>query len=252
MHPFGVGHGEGLKTALLTSKDKLRSLLDRGTAISFSAEKPAPWLMRTLGSPPSIYSVDADIWLLKALREVALREDAALMCVVTTDYAMHKYRPGDPGSKRHMEGIDQALQETVEALETRGEEVLLCVTADHGMSEKNRAVNLELILKEHGIKAKMNTIIADRYVFHHSNLGGAAYIYLKDMEDAAKGYEVLQEVEGVEVVLRRDQAARLYHLDETRIGQQCVTEVPWLPARKKDPHHPKLTKIQVARAFTGK
>ena len=81
----------GLKTALLTSKDKLRTLLDKGASISFSAENPPKWIVKALGSPPPIYSIDIDLWLIKALRELMLREDPALIFAMTTDYVMHKY-----------------------------------------------------------------------------------------------------------------------------------------------------------------
>jgi len=216
------GREMGLKTALLTSKDKLRSLLNRGAITSFSAENPPPWVTKILGPPPPIYSVDVDIWLLKALRELMLKEGSTLVYAQTTDYAMHKHTPEESESKRHMEGIDEALREMVEILEARGEEVLLCITADHGMSEKNRAINLELALREYGVSSRMNTIIADRYVVHHRNLGGAAYVYLENICDASKCLEVLRETEGVESALPLDQASKLYHLDKTRIGDFLV------------------------------
>jgi phosphonoacetate hydrolase len=209
-----TGVSMGLKTALLTSKEKLRSLLHRGAATSFSSEQPPSWLTRRLGPSPDIYSVDVDLWLMKALREVIRKDDVDLVYAMTTDYTMHKYAPEDRESQRHMEGIDDELQETLDFLEARGDEVLLCVTADHGMSAKNLAAE--------GISSKMNTIIADRYVVHHRNLGGAAYIYLKNVGDADKCLEVLNEAEGVESALPLDLASKRYHLDRTRIGDVLV------------------------------
>lgn len=216
------GRRMGLKTALLTSKDKLRFLLNRGAITSFSAEKPPRWMTKTIGPPPPIYSVGVDIWLMKALRELILKEDSTLVYAMTTDYVMHKYAPEEKESKRHMEGIDEALRETVETLEAQGDEFLLCITADHGMAEKDRAVNLEMVLRAHGISSRVNTIIADRYVVHHSNLGGSAYVYLKDADDASKCLQVLREAEGVEEALPLDQASKRYHLDRTRVGDFLV------------------------------
>lgn len=212
------GAKRGLKTALLASKEKLRLLLSKGATISFSAEKPTDWVIKAVGQPPSIYSVDVNIWLFKALQETIRRQDPALVFVATTDYAMHMYGPRQSESKRHMKGIDRSLHMLLEKLETKGEETLVCITADHGMSEKKRAVNLELILKRHGIHSRMNPIIADRYVIHHRNLGGAVYIYLKNTHDTAESLEILRKTEGVEAALTRDQAERLYHLDGNRIG----------------------------------
>ncbi len=219
---FEICKKMGLRSALLTSKDKLRSLLDKGATISISAEKPPEWIIKKVGSPPPIYSIDVNIWLFKVAKEIILKEDPHLIYIVTTDYAMHKYAPEHEESKRHIRGIDQAIQELVELYELKGRELLLCVTADHGMSNKEKVVNLELILKEHNIHSKMNPIIADRYVVHHSNLGGAVYIYLKEHKFVHKAIDILEEIEGVEVVLSRRQAAKLFHLDEERIGDILV------------------------------
>jgi phosphonoacetate hydrolase len=217
-----TGASMGLKTALLTSKEKLRSLLHRGAVTSLSSEQPPSWLTKRIGSPPSIYSVDVDLWLMKALREVICTDDIDLVFVMTTDYTMHKYAPEHRESQRHLEGIDTELQETMELLEARGDEVLLCVTADHGMSAKDYAINLEQVLAAKGITSRMNTIIADRYVVHHSNLGGSTYIYLKNIEDTGKCLEVLKDVKGVELALPLEEASKRYHLDKTRIGDILV------------------------------
>lgn len=217
-----TGTSMGLKTALLTSKEKLRTLLHRGATTSFSSEQPPSWLTNRIGPSPAIYSVDVDLWLMKALREVIRKDDVDLIYVMTTDYTMHKYTPDDRESRRHMEGIDAEIQETLDFLEAKGDEVFLGVTADHGMSAKDYAVNLERILAMEGIPSRMNTIITDRYVVHHRNLGGAAYIYLKNAEDIGKSVAVLNEVKGVESVLILDEASKRYHLDRTRIGDILV------------------------------
>jgi len=67
---------------------------------------------------------------------------------------MHKYRPVDPESKRNMEKIDECIGDFTESF-IDCEETLLCITADHGMSDKKRAVNLEAILREANIEAKV-------------------------------------------------------------------------------------------------
>ena len=54
------------------------------------------------------------------------------------------------------------------------------VTADHGVGPKTHALDLNLIMKEGGITAKAIPIIKDRYVVHHQNLGGSAYVYLAE------------------------------------------------------------------------
>lgn len=212
----------GLKTALVTSKEKLRNLLCRGATISFSAEVPLPTLVADVGAPPPIYSVDVNIWMIRALRRLISQEDPSLIFAMTTDYAMHTFSPETQESKSHMAKLDQELTQIYDLLNQMGKDMLLCIVADHGMSEKTRALNLELILKQHGIASKLNTIIADRYVVHHRNLGGAAYLYLDDPKDKEKCIDVLQDIDGIEYIMDRDQACHLYHLDSERIGDIFV------------------------------
>lgn len=212
----------GLRTALLTSKEKLRTLLNRGATFSFSAENPPPTTVTDIGGPPPIYSIDVNIWLLRALRHLIIQKEPSLIFAMTTDYAMHTFSPETKESKSHMAGLDKELEETCDLLNRMGKDVLLCIVADHGMSMKNRAINLELVLKEHSISAKLNTIIADRYVVHHRNLGGAAYLYLDDCSDEAKCINILHDLDGIESVLDRDHASRVYHLDSERIGDLLV------------------------------
>lgn len=64
----------GRSSALLTSKDKLKILLNRGTSISMSVERPLKWIIDRIGSPPSIYSLEADLWLLKAACELLAKK----------------------------------------------------------------------------------------------------------------------------------------------------------------------------------
>jgi phosphonoacetate hydrolase len=219
---FELASNLGLKSALLTSKDKLLSLLNKGTSICFSAEKPLTSIKEVLGKPPSIYSTDINVWLMKALRLILKKDMVDIIYFMTTDYAMHMYEPQEKESIKHMRSIDEELQKTVRDLELKRKDVLVCITADHGMSNKNIAVNLELILRNKDIPNKMNTIIADRYNIHHSNLGGSAYIYLENAEDQPECFEVLNNIEGVEAVIPADKASILYHLDKNRIGDFLV------------------------------
>ena len=212
----------GLRTALVTSKEKLRTLLNRGATFSFSAENPSPAIVTEVGEPPPIYSTDVNIWLLRALRHLILQQDPSVLFAMTTDYAMHTFSPETEESKSHMAGVDSELEQTYDLLNRMGKDVLLCIVADHGMSMKNQAINLELVLKEHGVSAKLNTIIADRYVVHHRNLGGAAYLYLDDHRDEKKCINILHDLDGIELVMDRDHASRVYHLDSERIGDLLV------------------------------
>ena len=51
-------------------------------------------------------------------------------------------------------------------------------------------------LTEHGIPSSAIPIIKDRYVAHHGNLGGAAYVFLQKMGDLPKAIEMLGAAPG--------------------------------------------------------
>jgi len=62
----------------------------------------------------------------------------------------------------------------------------------------------------------------DRYVRHNRGCSGAAYVYLRSPQDAARVQEILVETKGVKRVLRRQQAAREHRLMPSRIGDFVV------------------------------
>lgn len=210
----------GWRSALLTVKDKLRTLLGAGASLSISAETPPAWLVDRLGTPPDICSLEVNHWLMTALRELVEREDAPeLVYLATTDYAMHKFAPEDERSGWHLSRLDGLLGEVMNAV--RGE-VMIVVTADHGMEAKRQALDLTRLLGRAGIRAEVIPIIKDRYVAHHQNLGGAAYVYLGDRHELPEAVGVLAEQPGVEEVLKTDEAAACFHLHPERIGDLMV------------------------------
>ena len=210
----------GWRSALLTTKDKLRTLLETDPSLSISAESPPAWLVDHLGAPPSVYSLEVNHWLMAALREVMQREDAPeLVYLSTTDYAMHKFAPEDEQSGWHLSRLDGLLGEALNAAQG---EVMVVVTADHGMLAKSRALDLTRVLGGAGIQAEVIPIIKDRYVAHHQNLGGAAYVYLAGYHELPEAVSVLVEQPGVEDVLEADEAASRFHLHPERIGDLMV------------------------------
>ena len=218
---FQMATKQKLKSVLLTSKDKLCALLSRGAQLAFSAESPPEWIVRKIGSPPHIYSIEVNAWLFKAAQATIKEWNPDLLYLTTTDYAMHKHRPEDSESKKSMQMIDQCIGNLAKSFGD-AEETLLCITADHGMSDKNRAVNLEVILLEVGIKSKVLPTVKDRYMLHHSGLGGSAYVYLEDQENVEKAADLILNTEGVEEVLDRGEALKRYHLYYDRIGDLLV------------------------------
>jgi phosphonoacetate hydrolase len=210
--------GRGGKTALFTAKDKLKSLIRDGAAIAESAERPSQWLVGRIGPAPGIYTVEVNHWLLRAALDTLRTDPPDFLYCSTTDYVTHTYPPDSEIAQANVREIDRLIGEIANA--APGLEMV--VTADHGMNAKSWGLDLEEILKARGIGAQVIPIIKDRHVVHHRNLGGAAYVYLRDPATEAEAAAALREEKGVEAVLTRETAARDYRLHPGRIGHLFI------------------------------
>jgi phosphonoacetate hydrolase len=208
----------GRSTAVLTAKQKLLDLVGRGADCTLCAETPDASAVAALGPPPDIYAPDLNLWLLDALAWVLRERDPDLVYCATTDGMMHHHAPETPASQTHIRGLDSALGRIAEAWPQR--QILL--TADHGMATKSWGVDLEKALLAGSIAARAIPIIKDRYVAHHGNLGGAAYVHLSEPDAAGEAIALLRSIPGVEEVHTREQAAARFCLMAQRIGDLLV------------------------------
>ena len=90
------------------------------------------------------------------------------------------------------------------------------------MLDKSVALDPGRILTENGILADSIPIIKDRYVAHHGNLGGAAYVFLKDSKDIDSAVQILIETPGIEEVYTAESATSIFRLHPDRIGDIFV------------------------------
>lgn len=215
---FERARAAGWRTALVTAKAKLLTLLGRGADIRVSAERPPPPLQARVGAPAPIYSREVNYWALAAARELLRGEGPDLIYVFTTDYAMHKYAPEDARSQEHLHRLDALLGDILH----EAPEIALFVTADHGMHEKRRAVDLGQWLARQGVRATVVSTIRDRYTAHHRNLSGSAYVYCQPSHAAATAAALLRRHPAVEDVWTRDEAAARFQLCPERIGDLMV------------------------------
>ena len=213
----------GRRSLLVTAKDKLRNLLGHDAYFSVSAECPPRWLVEEIGPPPPIFSLEVNGWIVDAARCILSHCSFDIVYLATTDYPMHAYAPEEPESALHLELLDRAICRLVDSIDC---EVL--ITADHGMSAKQRMLNLPDFLLKNGIVAKAVPIIKDRYTVHHSSLGGCIYIYLleRDRHTLAAALEVVREVDGVDQAVSRDEALLLFALMPNRIGDIVALGAP--------------------------
>ena len=213
---FQRAEAASARSLLVTAKDKLRRLLSNGATLTVSSEQPPEWVAQGVGPPPPIYSLEVNQWVIDAARYILGREHYDLVYLTTTDFAMHTYAPDQPESTKHLALLDEAIGKLVDCLP----QVQILITADHGMSPKSQMIDLQAELARHGIKAQAVPIIKDRYTVHHSNLGGCIYLYLENEEEAT--LTVLNNIDGVDEALPREEAARRFRLMADRIGDIVV------------------------------
>ena len=206
------------KTALFVTKKKLLRMLEAGTDIAVAAEDPPPEYIDTVGPVEPIYSVEINWWLLRAVRETLRKDDPELVYCSTTDWVQHKYAPDAEHSQRHLTILDQIIGDIVDDHPERE----IYITADHGMLDKTTALDPGRLLTENGIPASAIPIIKDRYVAHHGNLGGAAYVFLKDSTDISEAVQQLLSTPGIEEAYSAEDAARIFRLHRERIGDIFV------------------------------
>ncbi|MBN2568424.1 MAG: alkaline phosphatase family protein [Deltaproteobacteria bacterium] len=209
---------KGIKSALITAKEKLKTLISRGAEIAESAEKPSRWLVDRIGAPPEFYTIETNHWLFRAAREILITKSPNVLYLTTTDYATHTYPPEDERSQWNFHELDRLLGEIMNT----SSDIEIIVTADHGMNAKFYALDLTRILYEAGVTGTAIPIIKDRHVVHHKNLGGSAYIYLKDPSDMDRAMALLREEKGIERIMPSSEAARLFRLHPERIGHLFV------------------------------
>ena len=225
----------GTKVAVVTAKDKLRSLLGHQMrGICFSAEKADKAtladngiadVLAKVGRPlPSVYSADLSEFVFAAGVWLMAHEKPDLMYLSTTDYIQHKFAPGTEGANAFYAMMDGYLQQ----LEDLG--CIIALTADHGMNAKTGMDGKPDVLYLQdtldiwlgAAKARVILPITDPYVVHHGALGSYATIYLPAEIDRAVTAERLRAIRGIEVVLTREQAAERFELPADRIGDLVV------------------------------
>jgi phosphonoacetate hydrolase len=211
----------GVRSALLSAKQKTITLLHLGTTVAIGSQQPPPDVVKRYGAAPDVYSADVNYWVWRvALDLIKNQPRLGLFFVQTTDYPMHMHPPEASESQAHLRTIDQFLRDAAAA----DPHMAFVVTADHGLNAKSTVINLNKVLPARDAAAKFAmSAERDQYPRHHSGYGGTAFVYLNAPDDADKVTRVLRQVDGVEEVLSRADAAAKYRLNPHRIGDLWVT-----------------------------
>lgn len=211
----------GIKSALLTCKQKSINLLARDAEIAIAAENPPPEYVARFGPAPDIYSREINYWLWQvAIDLLKTRPDIGVIYVHTTDYPMHAWAPEREESQEHLRRLDALIGEAAEA----APDAAFFLTADHGMNFKTRCWDLDKALRARGGAVRFAlSAEKDRYIKHHRTFGGTAYVWLNSPEDTATVRDQILALEGIEAVRTREEAARDFDLMPERIGDLVVT-----------------------------
>lgn len=211
----------GAKVAVVTAKDKLRKLLGHNLeGTCFSSEKADAATVELVGMPvPSVYSAELSEFVFAAGVKLMERDRPDLMYLSTTDYVQHKAAPGTPAANAFYAMMDLYLAR----LDALG--CTLGITADHGMNAKHRADGSPDVIYLQDVldswlgtgAARVILPITDPYVVHHGALGSFATVYA-----SADVQSRIAALEGIELVLTREQAAARFELPPDRIGELVV------------------------------
>jgi len=239
---FQKYYEQGAKIAIVTAKDKLRTLLSHGLnfidsrAICFSSEKSDQATKNENGieninewlgmDVPDVYSQGLSEFVMAAGVKLLHEFNPDIMYLSTTDFIQHKYAPGDAVANKFYAMFDKYIGQ----LNINDNSII--ITADHGMQPKSKAdgspnaIYLQDILdkKLGNDVSKVILPITDPYVVHHGALGSFATIYLKDKSKIDEAMEEIQKIQEIEVVVTNEVGCKDYDLPNDRMGDIiCMT-----------------------------
>lgn len=237
---FDVLSKAGVKTVVVTAKDKLRQQLGKGLDLGngnvcFSsqhadnttmAENGIENALDFVGQPlPDMYSDELSLFVLDAGIKFLEQDDPpGLLYLSLTDFVQHKYAPEHPEAIAFYEALDQRFAR----LEQLG--AIVALVADHGMSDKcspDGSYNIiylqDLLDERFGTDNTMVICpITDAFVGHHGSLGSFARVHCFNGVNPDEVIAFTRSIEGLEEVLGRHDVATRYELPEDIEGDVAV------------------------------
>ena len=233
---FQKFYEQGKKIAVITAKDKLRTLLgnglkfDENRAICFSSEKSDQATLTKNGIEnvndwlnmpvPDVYSQGLSEFVMKAGVKILNDFKPDIMYLSTTDFIQHKYEPGHEIANQFYQMFDEQIGLL------NAHDISLVITADHGMKAKTNsagepnAIFLEDLLNEKFPEENFKVIlpITDPYVVHHGSLGSFAMIYAENQKLIPDVIAEIKKIPQIEEVFNKQKACEIYHLPQDRTG----------------------------------
>jgi len=227
---FDVVSKAGVRTVVVTAKDKLRQQLGKGLDLAngnvcFSSQHAGSCTMAEngiedaigfVGQPlPDMYSEELSLFVLDAGIKFMEQDDIpGLLYLSLTDYVQHKYAPDHPKALEFYKALDDRFAR----LEELG--AIVGLVADHGMKDKcsdDGSYNIiylqDLLDGRFGAgNTKVICPITDAFVGHHGSLGGFVRVHCFNEVTAHDAIEFIRPIDGIEKVLGREDAATQFDL----------------------------------------
>lgn len=229
---FDVLSKAGVKTVVITAKDKLRKQLGKDLDVGngnvcFSSQEADKTTMEEngiddalafVGQPlPDMYSEELSLFVLDAgIKFLEQPDPPGLLYLSLTDYVQHKYAPDHPKALEFYKALDERFAR----LEELG--AVVGLVADHGMKDKCASdgsyniIFLQDLLDEKFGKGNTKVIcpITDAFVGHHGALGGFVRVHVFNDVNVDDVIAFIRPMEGIETVLPRHEAAETFDLPE--------------------------------------
>ena len=192
---FELAQAQGLKTAVVSGKNNLVKLFSAGCDVGTSNVSRLDYLpsapnLDDAETNKDYYEMNLELadWVFESLYTVLEKENPnlTLVNVQSTDYIGHRFGPESDEMKTCLKRVDKALGKLYDKMKKSGmlENTTLIIVADHGMTESDKAINLNVM-------TMMNFPEAAAAID-----GRTGYIWLNGTDEA----EVISFFEGVEGV----------------------------------------------------
>ncbi|MGR8932410.1 MAG: alkaline phosphatase family protein [Gammaproteobacteria bacterium] len=208
---------------------KIPAIYSNPTALGAELEnKLGPFPMFNFWGPTA--DIRSSQWIANAANEVWRRQrpDLEFVYLPHLDYNLQRLGPDHPDIWQDVKKIDAVVGQLIDAAKERNGDVL--IVSEYGIERADGVIHINRILREHGYIAVRETLgwelldcgaskafaVADHQ---------AAHVYIRDLADVLKVKTLLENVEGIELVLDSQDKIQ-WGLDHPRSGELVVMAAP--------------------------
>ena len=153
---FEIAKEQGLKTAVVSGKNNLVTLFSKECDVGTSNIRRLDYLkdapnLDDADTNKDYYEMNLELadWVFESLYTVLEKENPnlTLVNVQSPDYIGHRFGPNSDEMKTCLKRVDKALGKLYDKMKKSGmlENTTLIIVADHGMTESDEAINLNVL-----------------------------------------------------------------------------------------------------------